>query len=73
MILQFQADAKAMYVPPLAWSHQLTHSGYKSRPPARLQTRLTAAWRNYDAIRRHVEWFIVSPAPVTSSIPRCSR
>lgn len=38
-------------------------SGYKSRPPARLQKRLTAAWRNYDAIRRHVEWFIVRPTP----------
>ncbi|BEI93413.1 uncharacterized protein CcaverHIS019_0510410 [Cutaneotrichosporon cavernicola] len=44
MILQFQADSKAI--------------GYKSRPPTRLQTRLTAAWRNYDAIRRHVEWYI---------------
>lgn len=37
-------------------------SGYASKPPRRLEIRLEAAWKNYDATRRHVEWFIVSGA-----------
>lgn len=44
MILNYQADCKAI--------------GYTPKPPRRLQVRLETAWRNYDAMRRHVEWFI---------------
>ncbi|WOO78774.1 uncharacterized protein LOC62_02G002313 [Vanrija pseudolonga] len=48
MILQYKADCQAI--------------GYASKPPRRLEIRLEAAWKNYDATRRHVEWFIVSGA-----------
>ncbi|KAL1409876.1 hypothetical protein Q8F55_003875 [Vanrija albida] len=44
MILQYKADCQAI--------------GYASKPPRRLEIRLEAAWKNYDATRRHVEWFI---------------
>lgn len=44
MILQYQADSRAI--------------GYKSKVPRTLEMRLETAWRNYDAVRRQVEWFI---------------
>lgn len=44
MILQYQADSRAI--------------GYKSKTPRKLELRLESAWRNYDAVRRQVEWFI---------------
>ncbi|EJT46467.1 hypothetical protein A1Q1_04956 [Trichosporon asahii var. asahii CBS 2479] len=44
MILQYQADSRAI--------------GYKSKTPRKLELRLETAWRNYDAVRRQVEWFI---------------